>query len=263
MAITGNVVASVSHGPAMLIQKLKEELATEKLRGATSTVIASAVSKLDEAASILEVFRLKEAAIQTDGNLSDQGKQSKMEQTARQFAGQLAFVERAATDRREAARQLRAELDTLPLLTTDPVLSYLREAEVRRRLERLTQVERLTWLGNATKPQQTMILLAVEHDPLNPDALIPAEYRQRLKDQLLETSRAEELERWKTLVMVSERLTLLANVLDTVLGRYSLSVPIFEGKPIKQADLGMKNTQRPPDKSKVADKPPTTTPAFV
>lgn len=262
--ITGNVVARVSHGPAMLIQRLKEELAIVKARGeGTATVLAAALDKLDQASLTLEAFRLKEEAIQADGNLSDQGKRTKMEQIAQEFSGQLAFIERAATDRREAARQLRQELDKLPTVVTDPVLSYLREAEVRRRLERVALADRLKLLGDATKPQKTMILLSVENDPLNPDDLMPAEYRQRVKDELLETSRAEDLERWRTLNVCSEKLTLLANVLETTMGKYSVAVPSFPGQLISKTDLKQVNTQSPPDKKKSIDVPPKQSPVFV
>lgn len=253
--ITTNTVSSVSHGPAMLIQRLKEELSVLKATNeGTATVLAAALDKLDQAALVVEAFRVREEQVQTDVLLSPAGKQKQLEGAAKEFFGQLAFVEQAATDRREAARQLRVELDALPTGTTDPVLSYLREAEVRRRLERLALADRLTLLGNATKPQKTMILLSVERDPLNPDALIPAEYRQRVKDDLLAMSRADDLTRWKTLNLCAEKLQFLAHVLETAMGNYSLAVPSFTTPPVTKATLGMKQTQAPPPKNQ-ADKP--------
>lgn len=264
MAFTGNVIGSIVHGPLALVQKLKEELATEKLRGGTSTVLAAALDKLDQAAVVLAAFQEREAAIQTDANLSDQGKRTKMETTAKEFHAKLAFVEQAANDRREAARQLRGELDALPKVTTDPVVTYLREAEIRAELRKLDQSARMRLLADTVKQQQTTILAAVEHDPLNPDELIPKDYRQRLKDQLLEKSRAEELERWKALVFVAEKLQLLANTLDTTLGRYRIDSPTFPPKTEpRPVDLKSVNQQTPPAKSTSVDVQSKTAGAFA
>jgi len=260
--ITNNVIGSVVHGPLALVQRLNEELSVEKLRGATSTVMASAVSKLDEAASILEAFRVKEAAIQTDANLSDQGKRTKMETTAKEFHAKLAFVEQAANDRREAARQLRAELDTLPKVTTDPVLAYLREQEIRQELRKLAQPERMKLVSQSVERKDLSILQAVRNDPFNAHELIPHEFMSRMLDQSLEKNRAEDLERWRTLTLCAEKLQLLANTLDVVLGRYRLDLPTFPTPPIGKVDLGQKNQQQAPEKKSSVDVPPKTVGAF-
>lgn len=254
--ITTNTVASVSHGPAMLIQRLKEELGTEKLRGGTGSVIAACVEKLDQAALVLEEFRLREEQVQTNSLLSDEGKRQEMQKAAREFYDRLIFVSQAADSRKAAAAELRADLERLPKAPDDPIIAYLRGAEIRTQLRTLAQSERMKLLADSLQPQKAMILRAVEDDPFGGDELIPKDYRARLKEDVLQQNQAAEHTRWKTLVLVSEKLQVLANVLDTTMGKYSVAVPSFTTPLTTKADLGMKNTQAPPPKS-TADTPTT------
>lgn len=263
MAITGNAVTA-QIGPFALVQRLREELAAYKLRGGTSTVIAAAQDKLEQAALVLTEFHQRAEAIQTDALLSDQGKQAKMETMVQAYYGKLAFVEQAATDRTQAAAELRAELDRLPKPPGDPIIEQFRQYEIRQDLRRRDQSERLKLLEASMKQGDSLILRAIQQDPLGSvDPLVPVEYVTRLTERLLEKNRSEELERWKTLVYCADRLRVLSTTIETTLGRYSLVVPTFEAKPTTQTDLKMTDQTASPVKKAAVDKAPTTTPQFV
>lgn len=260
--MTGNAVTSYV-APIALIQKLREELAAYKLRGGTSTVIAAAQDKLEQAALVLAEFRQRAEQIQSDSLLSDQGKQAKMESLVQAYYGKLAFVEQAATDRTRAASELRAELDALPKTPGDPIIEWMRGAEIRQELRKLAQPERMKVIEARTTRTDLSILRAIDANPLGASDLLPTEYLSRLKEQMLERNRSEELERWKTLTFCAERLQLLAHVLETSLGRYSLAVPTFEPKPVTKTDLRMTDQTASPAKKAAVDKTPATTPQFV
>ena len=258
--ISGNVIGSIVHGPLALVQRLKEELSVEKLRGATSTVIASAAEKLNECASILESFRLREEQVQTDVLLSPAGKVKQMEVLTREFADKLRFIEQAATDRRQAAAELRAQLDRVPPSGSgDKVVEFLTGQEIRGELRKLSPPARMKLLSERTKAKDLGILRAIEGSPFGTSELVPAEFVARLKEDLAETNQAAEYARWRALTFVAEKLQLLANTLDTTLGKYRVDVPAFPAKTdLRTVDLGARNTQAPPDKNKAADKPTAT-----
>jgi len=263
MADTGNVVASISHVPIVLIQTLREELALYAFtHTGTSIVTAAGIDKLDQGEVIVKEFRVREEAIQADGNLSDQGKRVKMEALAQEFFNKLRFISEAAENRRHAAAQLRAQLDALPKPPGDPIIEWMRGAEIRAQLRTLAQPERMKILTQSLEHKNLSILRAIENDPLDPNTLVSNEYRLRLKDQLSETNQAAEHARWKALVFVGDKLQLLANVLETTLGKYRIDVPTFPTPPIGKADLKSVNQQAPPDKSKAVDKKPEHVGAF-
>jgi hypothetical protein len=255
--ITGNAVTA-QIGPFALVQRLQEELAAYKLRGGTSTVIAAALDKLQQAALVLAEFQQRAEAIQADALLSDAGKQAKMESLVQAYYGKLAFVEQAATDRTRAASELRAELDALPKAPGDPIIEWMRGAEIRQELRKLAQPERMKLVEARMTRTDLSILRAIDANPLGASDLLPTEYLTRLKEQILERNRSEELERWKTLVLCAERLQLLAHVLETSLGRYSLAVPTFETKPTTQTDLKMTDQTASPAKKAAVDTAPAT-----
>lgn len=256
MAITGNAVTA-QIGPFALVQRLREELAAYKLRGGTSTVIAAAQDKLEQAALVLTEFHQRAEAIQTDALLSDQGKQAKMETMVQAYYGKLAFVEQAATDRTQAAAELRADLDRLPKPPSDPIAEQFRQYEIRQDLRRRDQSERLKLLEASMTQADSPILRAIQQDPLSVvDPLVPKEYLTRLTERLLEKNRSEELERWKTLVYCADRLRVLSTTIETALGRYRLDVPAFPAKTDgRTMDLKMQDQTAPPKKS-AADKAP-------
>lgn len=264
MAITGNVVAGVSHIPRVLIQKLKEEFSLYAFNTPSiSIVTAAATSKLNEADTILAEFEAREEAIQADALSSDQGKRVKMEAVAKEFFERLRFIAEAAENRRQAAAEFRKELDRLPKAPGEPLVEAMREKEIREELRKLDESARMKRLADSMKRKDLAILKAIEHGPFDANEFVPDEYRARLREQLLETNQAAEFARWKALVFVGEKLQLLANVLETTLGKYRVDVPTFPAKTdTRTVDLGAKNTQQAPAKSSAADKKPEHVGAF-
>lgn len=264
MSITGNVVAGVSHIPLVLSQKLREELSVYAFNTPSiSTVTAAGIAKLDQHDVIMQEFQAREEAIQADALSSDQGKRVKMEAVAKEFFERVRFIAEAAENRRQAAAELRKELERPKTRPGDPVVETLREQEIRAELRKLAQSERMKLLAQSLEQKNLTFLRAVENNPLGASELIPDDYRARLREQWLETDQAAELERWKALVFVGDKLQLLANVLETTLGRYRLDVPAFPAKTDTcTVDLNGVNTQAPPDKSKTIDKKPEHVGAF-
>ena len=265
MAITGNVVAGVSHIPRVLVQKLKEELSVYAVQTPSiSTVTAAGIDKLDQCDVILQDFQAREEAIQADALLSDEGKRQKMEVTAKEFFGRLAFIAEAVENRRQAAAELRKELDRLPKAPGEPLVEAILQKEIREELRKLDESGRMTRLADSLKRKDLAILKAIEHGPFGASEFVPDEYRERLREQLLEQNEKGEFERWKALVFVGEKLQFLANVLDTTLGTYRIETPVFPAKTDgRTVDLKSVNPQAPPDKNRAADKTPEQTPAFV
>lgn len=265
MAITGNVVAGVSHIPRVLVQKLKEELSVYAFTTPSiSTVTAAGIDKLDQCDVVLQEFQTREEAIQADALLSDEGKRQKMEVTAKEFFGRLAFIAEAVENRQQAAAELRKELDRLPKTPGEPLVEAILQKEIRDELRKLDESARMMRLADSLKRKDVAILKAIEHGPFGPSEFVPDEYRERLREQLLEQNEKGEFERWKALVFTSEKLQLLANVLDTTLGKYRIDVPVFPAKTDgRTVDLGTKNTQAPPDKSWAADRLPDKQSALV
>lgn len=265
MPITGNVVAGVSHIPRVLIQKLKEEFSMYAFKTPSiSTVTAAGIAKLDQGDVTLQDFQAREEAIQADALLSDEGKRHKMEVTAKEFVGRLAFIAEAVENRRQAAAELRKELDRLPKAPGEPLVEAMREKEIREELRKLDESARMTRLADSLKRKDLAILKAIEHGPFGASEFVPDEYRERLREQLLEQNEKAEFERWKALVFVGEKLQLLMNVIEGVLGQYRIDVPTFPAKTdTRPVDLKGVNTQATPQKSKAADKAPATTPQFV
>lgn len=258
MPITDNVVAGVSHIPRVLVQKLKEEFSMYAFTTPSiSTVTAAGTSKLNEADTILAEFQAREEAVQADALLSDEGKRQKMEVTAKEFYGRLAFIAEAVENRRQAAAELRKELDRLPNAPGEPLVEAMREKEIRDELRKLDESGRMTRLADSLKRKDLAILKAIEHGPFGAHEFVPDEYRERLREQLLETSQAAELTRWKALVFVGEKLQLLANVIEGTLGQYRIDVPTFPAMAdIRTVDLKGVNTQQAPAKSSAVDKTP-------
>lgn len=264
MAIVGNVVAGVSHIPRVLVQKLKEEFSVYAFKTPSiSTVTAAGTSKLNEADTILAEFQAREEAVQADALLSDEGKRQKMEATAKEFFGRLAFITEAVENRRQAAAELRKDLDKLPSPGGDKVIEAMREKEIREELRKLDETARMTRLADSLKRRDLAILKAIENGPFGPSEFVPDEYRERLREQLLEQNEKAEFERWKALVFVGEKLQFLANVLDTTLGKYRIETPVFPAKTdSRTVDLKGVNQQAPPDKSRAIDRMPEPAGAF-
>lgn len=258
MASTGNVIAGVSHIPRVLIQKLKEELSMYAFTTPSiSTVTAAAIDKLDQCDVILQEFQAREEAIQADALLSDEGKRKKMEATAKEFFPKGRLIAEAVENRRQAAAELRKELDRLPKAPDEPLVEAISQKEIREELRKLDESARMTRLADSLKRKDVAILKAIEHGPFGPSEFVPDEYRERLREQLLEQNEKAEFERWKALVFVGEKLQFLANVLDTTLGKYRIETPVFPAKTdTRPVDLKGVNQQDPPDKKQAIDRTP-------
>lgn len=265
MASTGNVVAGISHIPRVLTQKLKEELGLYAFNTPSiSTVTAAGTDKLDQCDVILQELQAREQEIQADALLSDEGKRQKMQVTAKEFYSKLRFIAEAVENRRQAALELRKELDKLPPSAGDPIVEYMRGAEIRAQLRILAEPERMKLLAQSVERKNLSILRAIEADPVNPNTLVPAEYRERIKEQLIQQDHKSEHVRWQALLFVGEKLQLLANVIEGILGQYRLDVPVFPAKTdARPVDLKGVNTQAAPPKSKAADKAPANSSQFV
>ena len=197
MPITGNVVAGVSHIPRVLVQKLKEELSMYAFQTPSiSTVTAAGIDKLDQCDVILQDFQAREETIQADALLSDEGKRQKMEVTAKEFFGRVAFIAEAVENRRQAAAELRKELDRLPKVPGEPLAEAIREKEIREELRKLDESARMARLADSLKRKDLAILKAIEHGPFGASEFVPDEYRERLREQLLEQNEKDEFERW-------------------------------------------------------------------
>lgn len=137
----------------------------------------------------------------------------------KEFFERLRFIAEAAENRRQAAAELRKELERPRTRPGEPVMETLREQEIRTELRKLSQAERTKVLARSLARQDLSILRAIEHDPFGIE-LITLDYHTRLKEDLLEQNEAAELDRWKALVVAADKLQLLANVLETTLGKY-------------------------------------------
>ncbi len=262
MPIIDNVVADVSHIPRVVTQRVREEIATYEFNGGTSSVLKAAIAKLDQGDVILEEFRLHSEQIQGNALLSAEGKRQQMAAAAKEFFAKLRFVSEAADSRKAAAAELRAQLEKLPKAPGEPGVEAIREQEIRIELRKLALADRMKVLAQSVEHKNLSVLRAIENDPLGASELIPDEFRERLREQLLEQNQAGEVMRWKTLVFVGDKLQLLANVLETVLGQYSLDAPAFAGRPTRTTDLGLRNTQEPAAKKEAVDRKPDHVPAF-
>ena len=263
--IATNTVVSVAHIPLSVSQKLKEEFSVYAFNTpSVSTVMAAATDKLDQHDLVMNEFQEQAKVIEADVLLSTTGKQKQMEALAKEFFSKLRFITEAVENRRQAAAELRKELDRLPSPGGDKVIEAMREKEIRDELRKLDETARMTRLADSLKRKDLAILKAIEYGPFGANEFVPDEYRERLREQLLEQNEKAEFERWKALVYVGDKLQLLANVLETTLGKYRIDVPTFPPKTDTRAvDLKSVNQQAPPDKNRAADKKPEQTPAFV
>lgn len=263
--IATNAVVSVAHIPLSVSQKIKEELAMYAYQNQSiSTVTAAGIDKLDQCDVVMNEFQERAKVIEADVLLSTTGKQKQMEALAKEFFSKLRFIAEAVENRRQAAAELRKELDRLPKAPGDPLVEAILQKEIRDEPRKLDESARMKRLADSLKRKDVAILKAIEHGPFGASEFVPDEYRQRLREQLLEKNQAAEFARWKALVFVGEKLQFLANVIEGVLGQYRIDVPTFPPKTAgRTVDLKGVNQQAPPDKNRAVDKAPATTPQFV
>lgn len=256
--IATNSVVSVAHIPLSVSQKLKEEFSLYAFTTpSVSTVTAVAIDKLDQHDLVMHEFQERAKVIEGDVLLSTTGKQKQMEALAKEFFAKLRFIAEAVENRRQAAAELRKDLEKLPSPGGDKVIEFLAGQEVRGELRKLDEAARMKLLADSIKRKELSILRAIESDPVGPRTLIPEEFLGRIREQLLEKNQAAELTRWKALVFVGDKLQLLANVLDTTLGQYRIETPTFTAKTdTRTVDLRGVNQQQAPAKSSAVDRLP-------
>ena len=260
--IAYNDLAPLAQKLRIFAQKFKEALVSYlEFKKGNSDVILSGVEQLDKADAILQVFEKKEAEIATNPRLSSLGRQEQLAKVAAEFHPQFRFVGDGAKDRRSAAEQLRRTFTAVPKAQHNETTDFLMSSEIRGRLAKLSVSERMTVVSKAVQSGNTMILRALETDPMHED-LVEASYLQRLKDERAQATDGKEWVRMESLVFVAERLDQLATAIDLQLSNYG-QLPSFPGQSTRTTDLGYTDTQAAPDKSKAVDRPPDKQPAFV
>ena len=252
--IATNTIAALTPSLRGLIQKIREEFAVHKeFQGGDADVIESGVKTLDQTDGALLALAKEEELIQADADSSDEGKRKKMVKAVNTTYADLAFVQKAAKEKGDAAAQAKQKLEAIPKPSGDPVVARLDEWEVRERLRAVPQPDRMTIFAQAVANKNTVIRRALDNDPLH-EELIPREYVERVIQAHAQQTEGAQWQRLQTLLFVSERLMLLANALEYRLGNYG-TTPMFPTPAIGKADLKMQNGQQAPAKSKAADKP--------
>lgn len=254
------------HWPPRLrvyVQKFKEALLgfLEAKKG-NSDVVLNGVEKLDRADGILKEFETDEAAIATNARLSTIGKQEQMAAKAKEFHERLSFIAKAATDRRNAAEQLRQRFAAVPeAVAQNPVVDNLRSAEIRQRFAKLFMSERTNLLLQTMKTGDMTILRAIETDPLR-EPFVTAEDLNRFKEERAKaTDDGKAWIRHQSLIFCAERLEQLWAAVDLQLSHYN-ELPSFPGKPTRETDLAYTDQTAPPPKNPATDQAPVQQPQF-
>jgi hypothetical protein len=248
-------IAALTPSLRELIQKLREGFAMNKeFQNGDADVIESGVKTLDRADGEVIALGREEELIQADPDLSDEGRRKAMTKAVGRAYAELAFVQKTAREKANAASSAQQTLEAIPKSTDDPLLDYLRSFEVRQELRKLSQPERMHVFSKATEDKNTAILRAIASDPFG-QTLIEPEFARRVTEERLQLTEGAQWQRWKTLVFVSERLTLLANALEYRLKNYGVP-PLFSTPPSRTSDLKMQNITAPPEKASRGDQPP-------
>jgi hypothetical protein len=252
---TYNAVGPISASLKALNQRLREEsLAYKALdEGADEDVVEGVQKDLDKADVLLDELGVGEERVAVDTRLSTVGQQQEMVKIVADVRTRLAFVEKAATDRRDAAAQARKALEAIPKPSGDPVVARLEEMEIRERLRSLEMAQRMQVYLTATAAGDASIVRAVKTAPAG-EVLIEPEFLKRIDHEALERSKPEQLRRVRTLEYAADKLTLLASAIEATLGGYGHTVN-FPTPPVRTANLGRNNSQAAPAKS-AADAPP-------
>lgn len=263
--ITGNEISPLAPRLRVFVQHFKQSLlAFLEAKKGNSDVVLDGVQKLDRADAILKELESEEAAIATNARLSTIGKQEQMAATAKAYHERLSFLAKAATDRRNAARQLEQTFAAIPAaVDKDPLLDFMRCREVRERLAPLSTSERMKIVTQAMRNGDFLPVRALESDPLR--ATVPegeTEYLDRLKEERAKaTDDGKAWIRHQSLIEVAERLEQLATAVDLQLSNYG-QVPSFPGIQTRETDMAYTDQTAPPKKNPSADKAPAQQPQF-
>ena len=131
---------------------------------------------LERADSVLETGVNRERKIMADTNLSATGQRNAIQALWKETLSALEFVGKKATSLQEAASSLRAELFAIPPTPkgVDPIMAYMREAEIRAWLSRLSKAEVLSKYMVAAQSGNAEMIRAVKLAPREP-MIEPAE----------------------------------------------------------------------------------------
>lgn len=243
-----------------LIQRSREEAVIHiEYEGADRAVIGSFLEILGQAEAELTLVDRAINALAVDSDLSDAGKTKRAVEIVGKGYGHLQFVRKDAVTKRDAADEARARLTAVPKVATDPVTDALINSEIRQRLAKLPQSERMKNVVQAMTTGRMQVVRAIQADPLD-EEIVPAEFLRRLLQEHAQQTEGTQWRRMETLQFIADRLATLATALDLSLKNYGL-LPVLEGKTIRHVDLKQQNPHTPPDKGP-ADAPPSGTPQF-
>ncbi|MDF0675032.1 MAG: hypothetical protein P0120_11960 [Nitrospira sp.] len=97
--------------------------------------------------------------------------------------------------------------------------------------------------------------------PLLLTPLLSYELLERLQEQNARQNEGKEWVRMESLIFVAERLEQLVTAINLQLSNYN-ALPAFPGKPTRTTDLAYTDTQAPPPKHAVVDRPPAGVSSF-
>ena len=252
--IAGNVLSVVTPSVKALIEKIRQDFKTHVgYQGGDEDVIDSGLKTLAQADGQLLALGKEEELIQADGDSSDEGKRKQMMKAVGRTYEALGFVKKAALQKAEAAADAKKTLTETPKAPGDPLVDALHSFEIRQLLRSMSETDRMKVYEQAVSTKHVAVLRAFDSNPML-ETLLPTDWIERIQDKHLAATKKGEWARLGSLQFVAERLTMLSNSIEYALGHYG-NTPTFRTPPIQPVDLGAKNTQQAPAKSKAADKP--------
>lgn len=261
MSTPNSINVSIAPIEAQL-QRITEDFATHvEFEGGDPDVVKSGQEIVEHTKKRLVALRQEVEAIALDPDTSDAKKTKLAVEAVNQADTDLLSVRKDAQVKQAAHDEAKRQLTAIPKPQTNETTDYLIGAEIRQRMSRMPQAERMKVFAEAVAKKNVAVQRAIANDPLN-EELIPREYVERVIQEHAQQTEEKAWTRLKSLQLVSDRLSMIAVALDLSLKGYG-TIPSFNGPPTKTSDLKSVNTQAPPDKSKAAEKPPTNSPAFV
>lgn len=265
--MTTNTVGSIAPSLLVLIQHLEEKtLAYREFESGDRDVIEGVMTVLADAKLLIEELRMAEESIATNPNLSATGQRDAMTKVVKDILARAKFIEKKATDRRNAHDSERAATFAIPKPTGgDAAVSFWKEQEHRARLRTLPLSEKMRVYYDAVQRNEPSLVRAIKDPSFIGEMLAQqsfADYVERVDREFVEHGQPERWARLRSLEKAAQWLQLLWNAIDLQLSGYG-QVPTFPTPPVHKMDLGLQNRQQAPDKNKTVDRPPTHAPAFA
>jgi hypothetical protein len=261
MSTPNSINVSIAPIEAQL-QRTTEDFATHvEFEGGDPDVVASGQAIVEHTKQRLVALRQEVEAIALDPDTSDAKKTKLAGEAVSQADTDLQSVRKDAQVKQAAHDEVKRQLTAIPKPQTNETTDYLIGAEIRQRMSRMPQAERMKVFAEAVTRKNVAVQRAIANDPLN-EELIPREYVERVIQEHAQQTEGKAWTRLKSLQLVSDRLRMIAVALDLSLKGYG-QIPSFQTPAIGKADLKMQDTQAAPQKLKAADRLPTNTPAFV